>query len=311
VTLQTKRNAVTTAQNALTQAQDSLTLLQTQNPADLQKLADTIEQMKASLASKQAALHSTTTSTDVNIKLKQNDVAQKATSVQKAAKVLQDYQLAAPFDGLVTHLDYKKGDNLLDTGDTESVTIQNPDFIIVTIPLDQVDIVRVHKDLTANIVFDALPGQTFQGTIDSIDSTPIESSGVVSYNVSIKLPAPKDLTILSGMTATVTVETARKENVLVVPNLALRTQGSRITVQNAAGQNIPVTTGATDGQFTEILSGVQEGDSVVSVNVTATAANGANANAAQQFFRLGGGGGFGGPGAGGNGGGTRIRAGGG
>ncbi len=304
ITLQAKENAVVTAQNDLKQSQDSLNLLQTQNPADLKKLADTIEQMKASLASKKAALNSTTTSTDVNIQLKQNDVAQKATSAQKATKVLQDYQLTAPFDGVITHLDYKKGDNLLDTGDTESATIQNPDFIVVTIPLDQVDIIRVHKDQTASIIFDALPGQTFTGVIDTIDSTPIESSGVVSYNVSIKLPAPKDLTILSGMTATVNVETTRKENVLVVPNLALHKQGTRVTVQTAAGQSVAVTTGATDGQYTEILTGLQEGDSVVSINVTASAAT-TNANSAQQIFRLGGGGGggFGGAAAGG----TTVR----
>lgn len=301
VTLQAKENAVVSAENALKQSKDSLSLLQTQNPADLQKLADTIAQMKASLASKQAALNSTTTSTDVNIQLKQNDVAQKATSAQKASKVLEDYQLTAPFDGIITHMDYKKGDNLLDTGDTESATIQNPDFIVVTIPLDQVDIVRVHKDLTATIVFDALPGQTFKGVIDTIDSTPIESSGVVSYNVSIKLPAPKDLTILSGMTATVNVETTRKENVLTVPNLALRTVGNRVTVQNTAGQSITVTTGATDGQYTEILTGLTEGENVVSVNVTAASAT-TNANA-NQLLRLGGGGGFGGA----QGGGTTIR----
>ncbi len=295
IAVQQKADAVTAAQNALKEAQNNLVLLQTQNPADLQKLADSIEQMKASLASKQAALASTTTSTDVNIRLKQNDIAQKATSAQKAAKTLQDYQLVAPFDGVVTHIDYKRGDNLLDTGDTESATLQNPDFIVVTIPLDQVDIVRVRKDMNASIAFDALPGQTFTGAIDTIDSTPIENSGVVSYNVSIKLPTPKDLTILSGMTATVTIETSRKENVLAVPALALRAQGTRTTVQTADGRTVPVVTGATDGQFTEIVSGLQEGDSVVSVNVVrSAAANSTGGNSAQQFLRLGGGGGFGG-----------------
>ena len=216
---------------------------------------------------KQATLKSTLADLDIAIQLKENDLAQKAVSLTKLYKTLDDYRLVAPFDGVITHLDYKVGDNLLETGDTESLTLQNPSYILITIPLDQVDVVRVQKGMTGSIVFDAIPGKKFNGVVDSIDSTAVTTSGVVSYNVDVKLPTPSGVTILSGMTTTVTIETSRKENVLMVPTLALHTEGDNTTVQTASSGSMIVTTGVTNGQYTEILSGLSEGDSVLAVNL--------------------------------------------
>ncbi|HRH93219.1 MAG TPA: efflux RND transporter periplasmic adaptor subunit [Candidatus Peribacteria bacterium] len=290
ITIQQKEDAVKTAQNNLDQAENDLKVMKTQTPADLAAKQDALAKLQDQVESEKMALNSTTTSTDVNIKLKQNDLSQRATSVQKAAQTLADYELVAPFDGIITHIDYKVGDNLLDTGDTEYLVLQNPDVILVTIPLDQVDVVRVRTGMPASITFDAVPGQSFKGTISTIDPTAIVQSNVISYNVLVQMPAPPELTILSGMTTTVDIETTRKENVLTVPNLALkRDAAGKTTVQKANGQTVDVETGATNGKVTEILSGLQEGDSVVAVNVTTTAtASSANAG---QIFRLGGGGG--------------------
>lgn len=310
VTLQQKQDAVTSAENALKTAQANLQVLTTQTPGDLQQQQQAVSKIQDDLKSKQSAVNNTSTSTDVQLQLKQNDIAQKVAALQKIQKTLDDYKLVAPFDGILRHLDYKVGDNLLDTGDTESASLENPDFIVVTIPLDQVDVVRVKSGMSAAITFDAVAGKTFLGTIDKIDSTPIEQSGVVSYNVSIKLPAPKDLTILSGMTATVSIETVHKDNVLAVPNLALRQSGGNETVQEANGQTITVQTGVTDGQYTEITSGLQGGESIVSMNIPVQTQAGTNANAAQQLLR--GAGGFGGGGNfRGGAGGAAVRVGGG
>lgn len=280
ITVQQKSDALQSARDALVTAKDNLRVMETQTPAEL--------------ASQEKALASTLTSTDINIRLKENDVAQKSTSLQKTSKTIEDYQLRAPFDGVIRRLDYQVGDNLLDTGEDKFMVLENPDFLIVTILLDQVDVIRVKKDMTASIVFDALPDRTFTGAIDEINSTPVEESGVVSYEVSIRLATPRDLTILSGMTSTVQIETARKENVVAVPNLSLQRQNGQATVKLAGGQTVAVQTGTTDGRYTEILSGIQEGDSIVSMNVAAAQQTGNSQNTAQQMFRLGGGGGGGG-----------------
>ncbi len=274
ITLKQKQDAVVTAQNNLKLAQENLAVLETQTPGDL--------------TSAEQALRDTQTSTDINILLKQNSISQGLAGLSKSRKTLDDYRLVAPFDGVIRHIDYKVGDNLLDTGDTEYLTIENPTTVLVTIPLDQVDVVKVRVGMPATITFDAVPGQTFQGSISEIDPTPITTSGVVSYNVKVALPSPKDLTILSGMTTTVNVETMRKDNVLAVPSLAIRYVSGKGSVQKPDGTSVSVTTGVTDGQYTEITEGVQEGDAVTSVNLVKTGTN-SSANTQQLFRGLGGG----------------------
>ncbi len=280
VTLRQKQDTVHTAENALKLAEENLVVLQTQTPH--------------SLVSEEQAFQSTVTSVDINVQLKQNDISQRLAALQKIRKQLDDYRLIAPFDGVIRHIDYKSGDNLLDTGDTESLTLENPSLIVVTIPLDQIDVVNVHATLQASVTFDAVPGRTFPAMINDIDATPIQQSGVVSYNVHVALPTPEGLTILSGMTSTVTIETARKANALTLPNLALRRTAGRTLVQTSSGESISVTTGITDGEVTEILSGVREGDSVLALNLPANQSSAGNTNAAQQLLRATGGGGFGG-----------------
>lgn len=245
---------------------------------------------------KQSTFQSTVTDLDISIRSKLNDIAQKSASFSKVAKTLDDYRIVAPFAGVARRVDFQVGDNLLaDSTEEKYIVLENPDDIIITIPLDQVDVVRVKKGMSATIALDAIPGQQFQGKIRAINPTPTVTSGVVSYEVEIQLPSPKDLTILSGMTATVNVETLRKENVLVVPNLALSRSNATVSVTLGSGIAATVETGVTDGRFTEILSGVNEGDSVVSVNLASAQKSSTSATADQTFRNLGRLGGGGGP----------------
>lgn len=232
----------------------------------LQTKENALQTNEESKQVKEADLENTLQDLDIQIKLKQNDIGQKSASLTKLNKTLDDYRIVAPFDGIARRVDFQVGDNLLaDASEDKYVVLENPAYLIITIPLDQVDVVKVRKDLPARITLDALPGRTFDGSILEIDPTPIVQSGVVSYNVDVKLPTPENLTILSGMTATVEVETAKKENVLAVPNLSLARTQTATTVRTASGQTVAVTTGVTDGRYTEILSGLAEGDRVVSV----------------------------------------------
>lgn len=252
----------------------------------LQTKEDTLQTNLESQKAKEADYESTLRNLDLTIKLKENDVGQKSASLMKLNKTLDDYRIVAPFDGIVRRVDYQVGDNLLaDTTEAKYIVLENPAYLLITIPLDQVDVVKVRKDMPAHVTLDALPGEQFEGSIFEINPTPVQQSGVVSYNVDVKVPTPENLTILSGMTATVDVETARKENVLVVPNLALQRTESRATVQKGNGESVQVETGITNGRYTEILSGLQEGDSVLSLNLATTTSQTASADSTQQLMR--------------------------
>ncbi|KKW41308.1 MAG: Efflux transporter, RND family, MFP subunit, partial [Candidatus Peregrinibacteria bacterium GW2011_GWA2_54_9] len=214
-------------------------------------------------------------------------------ALQKAKRALEKYELRAPFDGIVRRIDFQVGDNLLaDANETKYVVLENPDYFIVTVQLDQVDVVHVKEGQKASIVFDALPEETFEGVIDFIDTTPIQSSGVVSYEVEIALQ-PTGHTILSGMTAKVEIEIDARENVVAVPNLALRAIGNSSFVVGENGERFPVETGLSDGTYTEVLSGLQEGAKIQSVNVSISSNQDGerserSSNNAQMIMRMGG-----------------------
>jgi len=280
-------------------AQASLVALTTEDSmpsTTLQTKEDTLTTNKESEIVKQLDMQSTLKSLDIQIKLKENEISQKGTSLAKLKKTLEDYQIKAPFDGTVRRVDYQVGDNLLaDTTEDKYIVLENRDYTVVTILLDQVDIVRVKVGLPAIITLDAIENRVFSGSIFEIDSTPVTSSSVVSYNVDIRIPTPTDVTILSGMTAAVEIETARKEDVLIVPNLALKWTSGKAAVQMASGESTAVETGITDGEYTEILSGLEEGDSILSVNVSTSNTSSAKGNSMQIMRTLNGGGGGGPP----------------
>jgi multidrug efflux pump subunit AcrA (membrane-fusion protein) len=107
------------------------------------------------------------------------------------------------------------------------------------------------------------------------------SSGVVNYAVSLTVDSlPPDLPLRESMTALATITTDRRENVLLVPDRALRTVGGRRVVMVSTGPTTSeareVTVGLANDQFTEILSGLNDGDAVViSTSGTTTTRTGA------------------------------------
>ncbi|MBI2636523.1 efflux RND transporter periplasmic adaptor subunit [Candidatus Peregrinibacteria bacterium] len=260
-----------TAAQDLDDAREALALLQSKKDnraTSADALGYSIEKTQDSIEEGKVKYTQTKTSVDIQIDQQRNTLAQRQVALEKARRALEKYELRAPFDGVVRRIDFQVGDNLLaDANETKYVVLENPDHFIVTVQLDQVDVVHVKESQPASITFDALPTNTFDGIIDTIDTTPIQASGVVSYEVKITLQ-PTGHTILSGMTAKVEIQTASVENALAVPNFALRTQGNRTFVTREDGSRIPIETGLTDGTYTEVLSGLQPGDRIQSIDVS-------------------------------------------
>lgn len=260
-----------TAAQELENAREALVILESQkknSATSADALQRSIEKTQYALEAEEAKHDQTATSVDIQIAQQRNAIAQRQVALEKARRALEKYELRAPFDGTVRRIDFQIGDNLLaDANEAKYVVLENPEHFIVTVQLDQIDVVHVKEGQTAIIAFDALPKETFTGTVDVIDTTPIQASGVVSYEVEIALQ-PKGHTILSGMTATVEIQTASAKSVLAVPNLALQTQGNRTFVAREDGSSQFIETGLTDGTYTEVLSGLREGDRIRSINVS-------------------------------------------
>lgn len=252
--------------------------------------------------------------TDADIKAAQASVLNAEASVQNAQTNYNNNIITAPFSGEVAILNIQVGDLITGstvagtTGSTEIGTIV-ANQKIAEVTLNEADVANIKIGDLATVTFDALPDLTVVGKVAEIDNVGTVTQGVVNYNVKISLET-QDPSIRAGMSVTANIVTGVHQNVLVVPNAAVKSQGSvsyvetldkstitpaaagsSLVVSSAAPKETVVQTGATDDSNTEVTNGLSEGDIVV----TQTNSSSASTVSATQ---TGGAGRFGGPGGG-------------
>lgn len=230
----------------------------------------------------------------------QADVDKKRLALSDAERALAGAQLVAPFDGTVLKTDLSVADQV--TANTVVLTLANLKQLQVVAAVDETTIRRVAQGQTAEISFDAFPGQTFKGTVQAVPLQGELQGDVMVYQVPLTLEGAEKLPLLIGMTANVAIQTEQAENTLLVPTMALQRvnggyQVRLVDTDNPQGQPVPVEVqvGLSDGMYTQITSGLQEGDQVVVVELQASTQSN---NPFQRGFNVqfGGGGGFGGGG---------------
>jgi macrolide-specific efflux system membrane fusion protein len=126
----------------------------------------------------------------------------------------------------------------------------------------EADAVKIKVKQAATVVLNADPNTNLAATLTSISPTPVTSNGVVSYSAYFaltKLPAGTRM----GQTANVTVQTAKASNVLFLPSTAVTSTGGTysVTLPNGGGTK-QVQIGVRGDSFTQIKSGLNEGDKV-------------------------------------------------
>jgi HlyD family secretion protein len=243
------------------------------------------------------------------------DVKSQQISLDQAQKNYEKYFIRAPFEGIVGRIPV----SLYSTagGSTVIATIVG-DQKRAVISLNEVDAAKVAAGQKVTITFDAIDGLNATGTVQEVDQVGTVSQGVVSYGVKILIDTT-DPRIKPGMSVNTAIITAQKENVLVVPTAAVKTQGNRKYVQvldtqmntngmasttrpfyrmgtttgmgsttrqfNGGGANsngftvssatpprqVTVTVGDSDDTNTEITSGLNPGQLVVTRTVAASA----------------------------------------
>lgn len=275
-------NDVTVAEQQLAQAQASLAKLR-QGPT-----AADVANAKAGVASAQAALEAVKAgSDDLTVQQAQSAVDGANVALQQAQLKLDQTTLTAPFDGVVTAVNVTKGQIIGATANP--VQLSDLSTLKVVANVSELDRAKLKAGQSVQMTFDALPNVTATGKVDSISPAGTLSQGVVNYPVTITLAHP-DQAIQPGMTANLNVIVDEKDNALVAPNRAIRSQGQQkvVTVMHEGQQiTVPVQVGMTDGTNSEITSnGLKEGDQVVITTTTGATTGGGQRGPA----------GFGGPG---------------
>lgn len=167
--------------------------------------------------------------------------------------------IRAPIDGVVTSVNTSEGVRLEES--TSLVTLQSATLFQVKATVDELDIVNVEAGQTVQVEIDAYDGELFTGTVSRISGVGVVSGGVATYEVTVLMD--EDPRLKDGMTASIEIVVADKQNVLLVPVEAIATSGGQKYVTLSNGLSTTVTTGASNDDYVEIISGVSEGDSVL------------------------------------------------
>lgn len=211
---------------------------------------------------------------EATYKNQQNVVSQAQTALNSSWLSLQQSSpiLYAPISGTVDGLSLSVGSVIGEAAADSSTKIANITTMVsptITINLTEIDITKVKLGNKATITIDALSDKTFTGVVLSIDSVGSQTSGVTSYPVVIALDSQND-SILPNMSASVNIITDVKNDVLLVPSSAVKTQNDSSYVQilvNGQPQDISIETGLSSDTQTEIISGLDAGQEVITTTI--------------------------------------------
>ncbi len=192
------------------------------------------------------------------------DIIAAQARVDAIQATLNQARIKAPFAGTITGMSLLPGD-LVSPG-AALITMADLTQLHVDVPIAEVDINRVQVGQTASLTFDAVPDATYTGRVTSVGLAPRVSAGAVTYPVTVVLDAA-DERIRPGMTVAVNIEVSRLENVLLVPNRAVRSvDGTRVVyvMRNGVPTPVKVELGASNDVLSEVRAGdLKQGDLVV------------------------------------------------
>ncbi|MBN2257422.1 MAG: efflux RND transporter periplasmic adaptor subunit, partial [Anaerolineaceae bacterium] len=170
----------------------------------------------------------------------------------------------APFNGVVTMVNNKPGDQVR-AGDP-AIRLDDTAQLLVDVEISEVDINAIEVGQPVKLSFDAIMDKAYDGIVLEVSRVGEMSAGVVNFTVKIGL-TNADSDVKPGMTAAVTITTRQLENVLLVPNRAVRlVDGKRVVYILLDGQltTINIELGATADLYSEVLGGdLKEGDLIV------------------------------------------------
>lgn len=194
--------------------------------------------------------------------------------------------ITAPMAGTIGNVTILKGLVLSGTAGTNVAVIQSDNLPMATFNISEIDVSSVLPGQKATITLDSLTGKTFAGTVETVDRIGTVTSNVTNYPVIVRFDT-KAKELLPNMSATVAIITNQKDNALLVPSSAVITQNGQSVVRilkNGTVTESAVETGLSSSTQTEIVSGVSEGDEVV----TGTVSTGSQSSSASPFSRTGG-----------------------
>ena len=196
-------------------------------------------------------------------------------SLENQYENLDDYTITSPIKGTIVDKNYNAGE----TTEANQVlcTIYDLSYLTMTLSVDELDIASIEVGQSVSIVADAVEDTTYTGTVTKVSVAGTSSGSATTYPVTIRIDETDGL--LPGMSVDATIELASAEDVLAIPSAALnRGDTVLVTADSPSAANgtlvestaedgedyysVEVSTGVSGDDYIEIVSGLQEGDTV-------------------------------------------------
>ena len=196
-------------------------------------------------------------------------------SLENQYENLDDYTITSPIKGTIVDKNYNAGE----TTEANQVlcTIYDLSYLTMTLSVDELDIASIEVGQSVSIAADAVEDTTYTGTVTKVSVAGTSSGSATTYPVTIRIDETDGL--LPGMSVDATIELASAEDVLAIPSAALnRGDTVLVTADSPSAANgtlvestaedgedyysVEVTTGVSGDDYIEIVSGLQEGDTV-------------------------------------------------
>ena len=203
-------------------------------------------------------------------------IEQAQLNLEQAKESLENISIIAPFDGVVAAVNIQEG-QYASTGRTAITLLDDTEFL-VDVTVDEIDIGKVAEGQDVQITVDAYPDTTIEGVVESIAAVPSNVGGIIAYLVRIQIldtvgtdaSGTVRVDVRDGMTASVFIHTDTIDDVLLVPNWAIRTDQKTsetyvYQMQNDTPIRTTVTLGARNDTQTIVISGLEAGATVALV----------------------------------------------
>ena len=208
-----------------------------------------------------------------------NQIENALTSLENARDKLEDYQVTSPISGTVIEKYAKAGDNAGTGGSSTLCIIYDLSYLEMTLNIDELDISDVAVGQSVNITADAVEGRSYTGVVTKVSVVGTTSGGTTTYPVTVRIDETDGL--LPGMNVDAEIVLSGASGVLAIPNSAVN-RGNTVLITadspsaaNALDQEAPdgyvyvqVETGESDDSYIEIISGLQEGDTVAYIRTS-------------------------------------------
>lgn len=192
------------------------------------------------------------------------EVAAARARVEAAQATLNQAYLIAPFAGTITQSQSITGDQV--TAGESGFRIDDLSRLLVDVQVSEVDINNVEVGQDAVLTFDAILNESYNGKVVQVGQSGETVQGVVSFTVTVELSDADEL-VKPGMTTAVNIVVEEVQDVILIPNRAVRLiDGERVVYVLRDNQPLPITItlGASSDTFSELASGdIDEGDLII------------------------------------------------